>query len=205
VIWSLITAQSHIDVKCTLSHFGAIVSDTTTQHNLISMTKSSLMKLCTTVAQARTRKEATIGIVLNNIQNYVLVHQDGIGKALELKVGTAATAIFLHPHAPGAFNAADHTKRVTQKLLKELTTERFTRMLIGSTSTTLGHFTGFEAWSNMSLGSKVIKKRSTDCLGQLPLQNAACLRVGRLIFSLWVPARSVKRRHRGCFEQYRTF
>ena len=81
------------------------------------------MKLCTTVAQARTCKEAAIGIVLNNIQNYVLVHQDGIEKALELKVGTAVTAIFLHPHAPGAFNAANHTKRVTQKLLKELTTE----------------------------------------------------------------------------------
>jgi hypothetical protein len=54
---------------------------------------------------------------------YVLVHQDGIGKAPELKFGTAATAIFLHPHAPGAFDAADHTKRVAQKLRKELTTE----------------------------------------------------------------------------------
>jgi hypothetical protein len=116
-------AQSHIDVKRTLSRFGAIVSDTTTRRNLISMTTSSLVKLRTMVAQARTRKEAAIGIVLDNIQNYVLVHQDGIGKAPELKVGTAATAIFLHPHAPGAFDAADHTKRVAQKLRKELTTE----------------------------------------------------------------------------------
>ena len=89
-------AQSHIDVKRTLSRFGAIVSDTTTRRNLISMTKSSLIKLCTTVAQARTCKEAAIGIVLDNIQNYVLVHQDGIGKAPELKVGTAATAISIH-------------------------------------------------------------------------------------------------------------
>jgi hypothetical protein len=37
-----------------------------------------------------------------------------IGKAPELRVGTMATAIFLHPHAPGAFDTADNTQRVAQ-------------------------------------------------------------------------------------------
>jgi hypothetical protein len=169
------------------------------------MTKSSLVKLHTTVAQARTRKEAAIRIVLNNIQNYVLVHQDGIRKAPELKVGTwqlpsSFTRMLLVPSMlPIILN------KLHRSYVKSSQQKSFTRMLIGPTSTTSGHFTGFESWSNMSLGSKVTKKRSTDCLGQLPSQNATCLRVGRLIFSLWVLTWSMKWRRRGWFEQYRTF
>jgi len=72
--------QSHINEKHTLSHFGSIIGDTTTHANLRSMTDSSRKLLKHNVAEARTHGEVACSIVLDNIQQYCLVHEEGIRK-----------------------------------------------------------------------------------------------------------------------------
>lgn len=113
--------QSHIDVKRTLSRFGSIVGDTTTRANLRSMTESSLKLLKHNVASARTKGEVACSIILDNVQQYCLVHEEGIGKENQLKVGTAGTAVYLEDCAAGAFKAQDHIDRVAKKERGEMT------------------------------------------------------------------------------------
>jgi len=113
--------QSHVDVKRTLSHVGLIVGDTTTRANLKSMTDSSIRLLKDNVAEARKQGEVGCCIVLDNVQQYCLVHEEGIRKENQLKVGTAATAVYLEDCAPGAFKAQDHIDRIAKQERKEMT------------------------------------------------------------------------------------
>ena len=70
--------QSHIDVKRSLSRFGSIVGDTTTRANMKSMTDSSMKLLKRNVAEARTLGNVACSIVLDNVQQYCLVHEDAL-------------------------------------------------------------------------------------------------------------------------------
>ncbi|KIM79541.1 hypothetical protein PILCRDRAFT_10365 [Piloderma croceum F 1598] len=73
------------------------------------------------VAEARTRGEVVCSIVLDNVQQYCLVHEEGIGKENQLKVGTAGTAVYNDDCAPGAFKAQDHIDRVAKKERSQMT------------------------------------------------------------------------------------
>jgi hypothetical protein len=106
--------QSHVDVKQTLSRSGTIVSDTTTRANLKSMTNSSMQLLKSKVAEARMHNQVAVSVILDNIQQYCLIHEEGIGKQNQLKVGTAATAVFLEDCKPGAFDTEDHISCVAR-------------------------------------------------------------------------------------------
>ena len=80
-----------------------------------SMTDSSMKLLKHNVAETRTHGNVACSIVLDNVQQYCLVHEEGIGKENQLKVGTAGTAVYNDDCAPGAFKARDHIDRVTKK------------------------------------------------------------------------------------------
>ncbi|KZP26721.1 hypothetical protein FIBSPDRAFT_909075 [Athelia psychrophila] len=114
--------HSHVDVKRSLSRLGLLVSDKTTRLSLQSMTDSSMALLRDNMASSRRMNKLAAAICLDNCQQYVLVHEDGLGKQNQLKVGTAATAIYLDDCAPGAFDAQDYIARVAGQERKSLTT-----------------------------------------------------------------------------------
>ncbi|KAJ7928715.1 hypothetical protein B0H13DRAFT_1479449, partial [Mycena leptocephala] len=60
-------------------------------------------------------------LLLDNVQEYCDVYEQGIGKQSELKVGTAGTCVGLLDCAPGAFDAKDYYARVALNLRKDLT------------------------------------------------------------------------------------
>ena len=51
---------------------------------------------------------------LDNVQQYCLVHEEGIGKQNQLKVSTVATATFLEACELGAFDPQDHIYHVAR-------------------------------------------------------------------------------------------
>jgi uncharacterized protein (UPF0210 family) len=110
-IWHF-AVQSHIDVKRIYTRLGHCVSDTTVRGALNSMTESSLTKLKTTVTESISQKQISHCIVLDNVQQYQTVSEQGLNRTSKLKVGTAATAVKLHPYAPGAFDLKDYLDRV---------------------------------------------------------------------------------------------
>ena len=79
------------------------------------MTDSSMKLLKCNVAKARALRNVACSIVLDNIQQYCLVHEEGIGKENQLKVGTASTALYNDDCVPGAFKAQDHIDQVEKK------------------------------------------------------------------------------------------
>jgi len=119
-IWHF-ACKSHVDVKRVYSRFGSILSDTTTRRCLDSLTDGSLSDLRTTVAAGIERGEMVCCIVLDNVQQYCLVREHRLGRQDQLKVGTAATAVFLDDYAPGAFDLQDHLARVEKQARKEMT------------------------------------------------------------------------------------
>ncbi|KAK0488378.1 hypothetical protein EDD18DRAFT_1359632 [Armillaria luteobubalina] len=87
------------------------------------MTSASLKNLCSDVALQISSKEVRWCFVLDNVQQYTVVQEHGIGWENVLKAGMAATAIHLDDFAPGAFNIDDYLSQVIQNNRKTMTTE----------------------------------------------------------------------------------
>ncbi|KAJ7689627.1 hypothetical protein B0H17DRAFT_1180201 [Mycena rosella] len=73
--------KSHVDVKRVFCRFGYGIKDATS------------------------RGQTENALLLNNVQEYCDVYEQGIGRLSELKVGTAGTNLDLDDCAPGAFDA----------------------------------------------------------------------------------------------------
>ncbi|KAJ7721769.1 hypothetical protein B0H16DRAFT_1896326 [Mycena metata] len=121
-LW-LFATQAHIDVKRVMCRFGYSVSSSTAHRALNTLTDSGFDSLRSQVQDATRRTEVEWGKISDNIQRYDRVHEHGIGRENELKVGTACTAFRLDDCKPGAFRADDHIKRVIQNDRKDMTTE----------------------------------------------------------------------------------
>ncbi|KAJ7818722.1 hypothetical protein B0H14DRAFT_3111450 [Mycena olivaceomarginata] len=119
-VWHL-TCKSHIDVKRIYCRLGSSISDTSSRASLTSIATSSIAEVRGKIQAATERQQAAGSIILDNVQEYVDVYEQGIGRQSQLKVGTAATWVGLQYCAPGAFNAADYYARVALKQRQELT------------------------------------------------------------------------------------
>jgi hypothetical protein len=62
-------------------------------------------------------------LILDNVQEYCDVYEQGIGRQSQLKVGTAGTWVQLEDCAPGAFDAKPYYERVALLERKTLTTD----------------------------------------------------------------------------------
>ncbi|KAF9015919.1 hypothetical protein BDZ89DRAFT_1141826 [Hymenopellis radicata] len=98
-VW-LFATKAHIDIKRAMSRLG----------------------LAQATAAALENKEPYCRKVLDNIQQYQIVHEPGVGKSNKLITGTAATAIRLDDCEPGAFDLDDYQERVVRNERAELTT-----------------------------------------------------------------------------------
>ncbi|KAJ7845025.1 hypothetical protein B0H14DRAFT_2584918 [Mycena olivaceomarginata] len=121
-LW-LFACQAHVDVKRVFCRFGYSVSDSTSRKALNSMTDSSMNHLQEKVRDATERGTADYGKILDNIQRYDRVFEQGLGRESQLKVGTACTAFRLENAKPGALRADDHIARVIAQERQKMTTE----------------------------------------------------------------------------------
>ncbi|KAJ7870106.1 hypothetical protein B0H14DRAFT_3440329 [Mycena olivaceomarginata] len=121
-LW-LFACQAHVDIKRVFCRFGYSVSDSTSRKALNSMTDSSVNHLQEKVRDATERGTADYGKVLDNIQRYDRVFEQGLGRESQLKVGTACTAFRLENAKPGAMRAEDHIARVVAQGGQKMTTE----------------------------------------------------------------------------------
>ncbi|KAF8212894.1 hypothetical protein K438DRAFT_2167933 [Mycena galopus ATCC 62051] len=121
-IW-LFACQAHVDVKRVFSRFGFSVSDTTARHAIVSMTGGDMTALCVMIAEAAKRGKAHGSMILDNVQEYCDVYEQGIGRQSQLKVGTAGTWVELEDCAPGAFDAKPYHDKVALQERKTLTTD----------------------------------------------------------------------------------
>jgi hypothetical protein len=87
------------------------------------MAHSSLTALRAAVTNATIRGEQAWCLVLDNVQEYCLVYEQGIGRESQLKVGTAVTAIKLDDCPPGAFDLHDYLARVRKMDRRLLTVQ----------------------------------------------------------------------------------
>ncbi|KAK6985235.1 hypothetical protein R3P38DRAFT_2463072, partial [Favolaschia claudopus] len=88
---------------------------------LISMTDADTAEMRAETEAANIRGEVEHATILDNVQEYDYVYEQGIGRHSRMKVGTAATKISLHGCAPGAFSASDYHARVALKERRNLT------------------------------------------------------------------------------------
>ncbi|KAF8184385.1 hypothetical protein K438DRAFT_1544545, partial [Mycena galopus ATCC 62051] len=121
-VW-LFACQAHVDVKRVFSRFGFSVSDTTARHAIVSMTGGDMTALCVTIAEAARKGQAHGSMILDNVQEYCDVYEQGIGRQSQLKVGTAGTWVELEDCAPGAFDAKPYHDKVALQERKTLTTD----------------------------------------------------------------------------------
>ncbi|KAJ7791045.1 hypothetical protein B0H14DRAFT_2396005 [Mycena olivaceomarginata] len=121
-VW-LFACQAHVDIKRVFSRFGYCVSDTTTRHALVSMTSGSLAELRVQVITSAERGVMDGSLILDNVQEYCDIYEQGIGRQSQLKVGTAGTWVQLEDCAPGAFDAKPYYERVALQERKTLTTD----------------------------------------------------------------------------------
>ncbi|KAJ7723907.1 hypothetical protein B0H16DRAFT_1895653 [Mycena metata] len=119
-IWHF-ACKSHVDVKRVYCHLGNYVAATTSRAALNSMTAGSMEELRADVGSALEGGEMPVCLILDNVQEYFEVNEQGIGRQNELKVGTAGTSIVLDECAPGAFDAKDHHDRVAKNERRLLT------------------------------------------------------------------------------------
>ncbi|PBK64863.1 hypothetical protein ARMSODRAFT_892428 [Armillaria solidipes] len=122
-VWNF-ACKSHIDLKRVYCRLGLIVSDTTVRKALNSLTEDGRNTLQHSVAENIVAKgDVGYCLVIDNVQQYIQVHEPGIGKVNQLQVGTAATAIRLEDYEPGAFDFDDYMARVTKHERSSLTVE----------------------------------------------------------------------------------
>ncbi|KAJ7635590.1 hypothetical protein DFH06DRAFT_1336611 [Mycena polygramma] len=115
------TTKSHIDVKRIYCRLGGSVSDTTARDALDSISASSMEELRAATQDAMRRGEMEDCTILDNVQEYDDVYEQGIGRQSVMKVGTAGTRVRLKDCKPGAFNAKIYYDRVALNLSKNLT------------------------------------------------------------------------------------
>ena len=108
----LAATQAHIDVKRLLSRVGLSISDTSAHAALRSMTQSSLSSLKETISNAHRRGEELYCLVIDNIQEYYMVREEGIGMQSELRQGTHGTAVRLEDCQEDAFSLQDYLSRL---------------------------------------------------------------------------------------------
>ncbi|KAJ7093572.1 hypothetical protein C8R44DRAFT_646089 [Mycena epipterygia] len=119
-VWHF-ACKSHVDVKRVYCRIGGSVADPTSRDALISIADSSFVELREQVKAATEREQTEDCLILDNVQQYCDVYEQGIGRQSELKVGTAGTYVGLQDCEPGAFDAKDYHDRVALKQRKELT------------------------------------------------------------------------------------
>ncbi len=125
-VWNF-ACKSHIDLKRVYCQLGLMVSNTTVQNALNSMTRNGRIYLQSSVARNLAVGHLGYCVVLDNVQQYTQVHEPGIGKVNQLQVGTAATVIQLEDYKPGAFDLDDHLTRVMRNKRSSLTADRLYR------------------------------------------------------------------------------
>ncbi|KAF9048061.1 hypothetical protein BDZ89DRAFT_1127021 [Hymenopellis radicata] len=121
-VW-LFSCKAHSDIKRVFSRLGLAVDDKTAHRALNALGEARLAALRGATAEALEKKEPYCRKVLDNIQQYQLVHEHNIGKKSMLITGTAATAIRLDDCEPGAFNLDDYHDRLVRNERSTLTTE----------------------------------------------------------------------------------
>ncbi|KAJ7928678.1 hypothetical protein B0H13DRAFT_1860252 [Mycena leptocephala] len=148
--------------------------DSVTVHALNSMTTASLAELRDKIKDATERGQTEGCLLLDNAQQYCDVHEQGIGRQSQLKVGAAGTWVELEDCAPGAFDAELYYAKVAEQERKDLTADdlfdsinwphmrvaiplHWTRALVEFTSTL-----------------KPLLERSTTCFEMDLLQYIAC-------------------------------
>ncbi|KAK6981217.1 hypothetical protein R3P38DRAFT_2808316 [Favolaschia claudopus] len=119
-IWHF-ACKSHVDIKRIYCRLGNCVADQTARTALISMTDADTAEMRAETEAANIRGEVEHATILDNVQEYDYVYEQGIGRHSRMKVGTAATKISLHGCAPGAFSASDYHARVALKERRNLT------------------------------------------------------------------------------------
>jgi hypothetical protein len=122
-IWH-IACQSHIDVKRISCLMGNSMHDTSARRALATIADDSLSKLRSEVRDGHSTGTVLYRYVLDNIQQYLKVWEEGIGRENRLICGCAGTAIAMEDVAPGAFNLDDHFTRVLRNERSELTVEK---------------------------------------------------------------------------------
>ncbi|KAJ6448022.1 hypothetical protein C8R45DRAFT_787866, partial [Mycena sanguinolenta] len=93
------------------------------RHALNSMTAASLDALRAEIRTATERGETHGCLILDNVQEYCDVWEQGIGRQSQLKVGCAGTWVKLEDHAPGAFDAKPYYDKVALQERKTLTVD----------------------------------------------------------------------------------
>ncbi|KAJ6601765.1 hypothetical protein DFH09DRAFT_900277, partial [Mycena vulgaris] len=73
--------------------------------------------------EATERNQTEGCLLLDNVQQYCDVYEQGIGRQSQLKVGTAGTRLKLEDCAPGAFDADVYYEKVALQQRKTLTTD----------------------------------------------------------------------------------
>jgi hypothetical protein len=121
-IW-LFAVKAHVDIKRICFRLGTSICDASIRRALESITASSRKILQESVQEYHRRGESGWCVVLDNIQEYVVVHEPGIGRESKLKCGTAGTAVKLTNCPPGAWDLDDHLSRVVKKDRLALTAE----------------------------------------------------------------------------------
>ncbi|KAJ7776977.1 hypothetical protein DFH07DRAFT_865690 [Mycena maculata] len=121
-VWHF-AVKSHVDVKRVYCRLGSSVSDTTARDALSSITIAGFIKLRAEVQDALERGQTEHCTILDNIQEYCDVYEQGIGRQSQLKVGTAGTNVKLQDCEPGALDAAGYNARVASGRRRELTVE----------------------------------------------------------------------------------
>ncbi|PBK88626.1 hypothetical protein ARMGADRAFT_362988 [Armillaria gallica] len=101
-VWNF-ACKSHINLKRVYCCLGLIVSDTTVRKVLNLLTEDGRNTLQQCVAENIIAKgDVSYCLVIDNVQQYIQVHEPGIGKVNQLQVRMAATAIHLEDYKPGA-------------------------------------------------------------------------------------------------------
>ncbi|KAK7450181.1 hypothetical protein VKT23_013064 [Stygiomarasmius scandens] len=121
-IWHF-ACRSHVDVKRVHTLLGLSVGDSTARTALEHLSRTSLSTL-----QEEYQTMAMLGILsrsttLDNTQEYVRVHEFGLGKSNTLRVGCAAFTAKLYGVKPGAFARSDYIQRVVANARSNMTTE----------------------------------------------------------------------------------
>ncbi|KAF9022260.1 hypothetical protein BDZ89DRAFT_1137427 [Hymenopellis radicata] len=119
----LFACKAHTDIKRAMSRLGQSVHDSTVRDAMTAMGKQRLDALQKATGEALEKQEPYCRKVLDNIQQYQIVHEPGIGKQNKLITGTAATAIRLDDCEPGAFDLDDYQTRVVRNERATLTTQ----------------------------------------------------------------------------------
>ncbi|KAJ7751643.1 hypothetical protein B0H16DRAFT_1766472 [Mycena metata] len=113
-VWH-VACKSHVDVKRVYCRLGSAVSDTTSHNALNAMSEADLVALRAEIAEATERGEREGCLLVDNVQKYCDVYEEGVGRQSQMKVGTAGTWVRLDGCSPGAFHAKPYYDQVAKQ------------------------------------------------------------------------------------------